>query len=84
MGNSILYFFLVLLLLLVAKLVLWGTPIVDMIHDWKQSGKLPTSATIPKEMPIECLDSKQMSMACANHSSIKRNEYLVPEKMSFC
>jgi len=55
-----------------------------MIHDWKQSGKLPTSATIPKEMPIECLDSKQMSMACANHSSIKRNEYLVPEKMSFC
>jgi hypothetical protein len=85
MGNYILFFFLVLLLLLVAKLVIWGLPIVNIIQNWKHFGKMPTGITIPNEMPIECIDSgkKMTSTACALHSSMETNEYLLPEKLYF-
>jgi hypothetical protein len=76
---------LVVLLIFLVKLMLWGKPIMDMIHDWKYFGKLPKHSNVPQAIPLECLDSgkKMSSMGCSSHSSMVLNEYQLPEPLLF-
>jgi hypothetical protein len=83
--RYILFFLLVVLFLFLVKIVAWGIPIMDMIHNWKYLGKLPKYSNVPHSLPLDCLDSgkKMSSLGCSSHSTMVVNEYHIPNALLF-
>ena len=69
------------LILVAIKLSLWGFPIVEMMYQWKYDGRLPEGVNLPQLIPIDCLDSKNMSSKCLTNDVT--NEYDLPDKLLF-
>ena len=79
--KYILFFLLIVLIIFLVKIVAWGTPIMDMIHNWKYLGKLPKGSSVPYSVPLECLDSKNMSSYGCSSDIV--NEYNLPDVLLF-
>jgi hypothetical protein len=69
--------------LVAIKIALWGIPIADMIHQWKYYGRLPEGVNLPQPIPIDCLDSKNMSSQGCLSNDTNLNEYDLPDKLLF-
>ncbi len=75
-------FVLIVSFLVAIKLSLWGFPIVEMMYQWKYDGRLPEGVNLPQLIPIDCLDSKNMSSQGCLTNDVT-NEYDLPDKLLF-